>query len=45
MISALEIGIALSSSLLALVYVLTQPKPKAIRVRIRDARPGRRPNP
>lgn len=44
MISALEIGIALSSSLVVLAYVLTQPKPQAIRIRIRDARQRRGPN-
>ena len=43
MISALEIGIALSSTLLVLAYVIAQPKPKPIRVRTRDA--GRRHDP
>lgn len=42
MISALEIGFALSAPLLVLAYVLFQPKPKPVPVRIRDARPRRR---
>ena len=40
MISALEIGFALSASLLALAYVVLQPKPKPARIRAR--RPGSR---
>ena len=44
MISALEIGIALSAPLLALVYVLTQPKPKPVRIRARDAQHRRGPH-
>lgn len=37
MISALEIGFALSASLLLLVHVLkNQPKPKPVRIRAQD---------
>ena len=43
MISALEIGFALSASLLALVAALNLPKPKRVRVRPRDGRPDRTP--
>lgn len=48
MISALEIGIALSLPLLVLAYALA-PKPKPIRIvakdgRIRNAQQRRRPN-
>jgi hypothetical protein len=42
MISALEIGFALSAPLLVLAYVVFQPKPKPVPVRIRDARQRRR---
>jgi len=45
MISALEIGVALSASLLALVYVLkNQPRPKPVRIRTRDAGSRRGPH-
>jgi hypothetical protein len=44
MISALEIGFALSASLLAFVYVLTLPRPKPVRIRTRDARSRRGPD-
>jgi hypothetical protein len=37
MISALEIGFALSAPLLVLAYVLAQPKPKPVRIRAKDA--------
>ena len=37
MISTLEIGSALSMPLLALAYVLAQPKPKPVRIRAKDA--------
>lgn len=43
MISALEIGFALSASLLALVTALSLPKPKRARVRARDNRSNRTP--
>lgn len=43
MISALEIGFALSASLLALVTALSLPKPKRARVRARSNRPDRAP--
>ena len=44
MISALEIGFALSASLLGLVYVLrNQPRPKPVRIRARDAGSRRGP--
>ncbi len=35
MISALEIGFALSATLLTLVYALSLPRPKRVRVRAR----------
>lgn len=44
MISALEIGFALSAPLLVLAYVLAQPKPKPVRIRIRDAQRRRGPH-
>ncbi|MGE7198147.1 hypothetical protein [Brevundimonas naejangsanensis] len=44
MISTLEIGFALSMPLLALAYVLTQPKPKPVRIRARDAQQRRGPH-
>lgn len=45
MISALEIGFALSASLLGLVYVLrNQPRPKPVRIRTRDVRSRRGPH-
>jgi hypothetical protein len=44
MISALEIGFALSVPLLVFAYVLAQPKPKPVPVRIRDARSRRGPH-
>jgi len=43
MISALEIGLALSAPLLVLAYVLA-PKPKPVRIRTRDARSRRGPH-
>ena len=43
MISALEIGFALSAPLFVLAYVLAQPKPKPVRIRIRDAQQRRGP--
>ena len=45
MLSALEIGFALSASLLALVYALkNQPRPKPVRIRARDAGVRRGPH-
>jgi len=44
MISALEIGFALSIPLLALAYVLAQPKTKPVRIRARDAQRRRGPH-
>lgn len=44
MISALEIGIALSAPLLVLAFVLAQPKPQPVRIRIRDAQQRRGPH-
>ncbi|HEV2082918.1 MAG TPA: hypothetical protein VGR32_10785 [Brevundimonas sp.] len=44
MISALEIGFALSVPLLALAYVLAQPKAKPVRIRARDAQRRRGPH-
>lgn len=44
MISALEIGFALSAPLLALVYVLGHPKPKPVRIRTRDSQRRRGPH-
>ena len=44
MISTLEIGFALSMPLLALAYVLAQPKPKPVRIRTRDAQQRRGPH-
>lgn len=44
MISALEIGFALSAPLLVLSYVLAQPKPKPVRIRTRDAQRRRGPH-
>ncbi|WP_333592681.1 hypothetical protein [Brevundimonas sp.] len=44
MISALEIGFALSAPLLAFAYVLTLPKPKPVRIRARDAQRRRGPH-
>lgn len=41
MISALGIGFALSASLLGLVHVLAQPRPKPVPIRLRDARSRR----
>lgn len=42
MISAMEIGFALSVVMIALAYVSTLPQPKRIAVRIRDAQRRRR---
>jgi hypothetical protein len=42
MISALEIGFALSVPLLVLAYVSLQPRPKPVRIRVRDAQQRRR---
>lgn len=44
MISALEIGFALSAPLFVLAYVLAQPKPKPVRIRARDAQQRRGPH-
>ncbi|MGV9009742.1 hypothetical protein [Brevundimonas sp.] len=45
MISALEIGLALSVvASLVVAYVSLQPKPKPVRIRVRDAGSHRRPN-
>ncbi|WP_292037440.1 MULTISPECIES: hypothetical protein [unclassified Brevundimonas] len=44
MISALEIGFALSAPLFVLAYVLAQPKPQPVRIRARDAQQRRRPH-
>jgi hypothetical protein len=44
MISALEIGFALSAPLLVLAYVVFQPRPKPVRIRTRDARSRRDPH-
>ena len=44
MISALEIGFALSVPLLALAYVLALPKTRPVRIRVRDAQRRRGPN-
>jgi len=44
MISALEIGFALSAPLLAFAYVLSLPKPKPVRIRARDAQRRRGPH-
>nr|WP_314429132.1 hypothetical protein [uncultured Brevundimonas sp.] len=44
MISALEIGFALSAPLFVLAYVLAQPKPKPVRIRTRDAHQRRGPH-
>jgi hypothetical protein len=44
MISALEIGFALSAPLLVLAYVLFQPRPKPVPIRTRDARSRRGPH-
>jgi len=44
MISALEIGFALSVPLLVFAYVLFQPRPKPVRIRTRDARSRRGPH-
>ena len=45
MISALEIGFALSASLLGLVYVLrNQPRPKPVRIWTLDVRSRRGPH-
>lgn len=48
MISALEIGFALSAPLLVLAYVLFQPRPKPVRIRAkivpRDAQRRRGPH-
>ncbi|WP_312783447.1 hypothetical protein [Brevundimonas sp.] len=44
MISALEIGFALSAPLFVLAYVLAQPKPKLVRIRTRDAHQRRGPH-
>ena len=38
MISALEIGFALSAPLLVLAFVLAQPKPQPVSIRTRDAK-------
>ena len=43
MISALEIGIALSAALLVIGYVSTLPKPQPVRIRAHDARSRRDP--
>lgn len=44
MISALEIGFALSAPLLVFAYVLAQPKPKPVRICARDAERRRGPH-
>lgn len=44
MISALEIGLALSAPLLVLAYVLVQPRLQPVRIRTRDARSRRGPH-
>jgi hypothetical protein len=44
MISALEIGFALSLASLVIAYVSLQPKPKPVRIRTRDARSRRGPH-
>ena len=44
MISALEIGFALSAPLFVLAYVLAQPKLKPVRIRTRDAQQRRGPH-
>ncbi|MGH7021894.1 MAG: hypothetical protein ACREEY_18605 [Brevundimonas sp.] len=44
MISALEIGIALSAPLLVFAFVLAQPKPQPVRIRVRDAQQRRGPH-
>ncbi|MDP3800848.1 hypothetical protein [Brevundimonas sp.] len=44
MISALEIGFALSAPLLVLAYVVFQPRPRPVPIRIRDARSRRGPH-
>ncbi|MFE9083694.1 hypothetical protein ACQKKG_02785 [Brevundimonas sp. NPDC003935] len=44
MISALEIGFALSAPLFVFAYVLAQPKPKPVRIRTRDAQQRRGPH-
>lgn len=45
MITALEIGFALSATLIALVHVLkNQPRPKPVRIRSRDADQRRGPH-
>jgi hypothetical protein len=44
MISALEIGFALSAPLLVLAFALVQPKLKPARIRARDARRRRGPH-
>ncbi|MDP1911701.1 hypothetical protein [Brevundimonas sp.] len=41
MISALEIGFALSATLLALVYALSLPRSKRVRIRARRDTPHR----
>lgn len=43
MISAMEIGLGLSALLLGLAFVVLQPQPKRIAVRIRDAQRRRDP--
>jgi len=40
-ISALEVGFGLSAALLALVYMLSLPRPKRVRVRARRGTPPR----
>jgi hypothetical protein len=44
MISTLEIGFALSAPLLLVLAYALAPKPKAVRIRTRDARSRRGPN-
>jgi len=44
MISALEIGFALSAPLLVLAFALAQPKPQPVRIRTRDAQQRRGPH-
>jgi len=44
MISALEIGVALSAPLLLLAYVVFQPKPNPVRIRARRAGSRHRPH-
>lgn len=44
MISAVEIGFALSLVALVVAYVSFQPRPKPVPIRIRDAQRRRRPD-